>query len=184
MPARGTILTDLTGQRFGRWTVVGLYAKRYRRHSLWRCICDCGKTGLTLTSNLRRGSRSCGCLKTERAKACRNPLIRDVNGRRTPEYQTWTSMLARVRAANPKDRRALDYGLRGITVCKRWLKFENFRKDMGLRPPGTSLDRKNNDGPYCKQNCRWATDSQQISNRRDRGRVAMDRAEILSRVSA
>ena len=74
-------------------------------------------------------------------------------------------MLRRVRGTDAVTNRS--YAERGITVCKRWLKFENFLKDMGERPSSLlSLDRKNNNGNYCKRNCRWGTKSQQQNNRR------------------
>jgi hypothetical protein len=77
----------------------------------------------------------------------------------TPTYWTWCSMIERCRA-HP------DYAGRGIKVCARWRKFENFFADMGARPEGCTLDRKDNDKGYNPGNCRWATSSQQSGNRR------------------
>lgn len=71
------------------------------------------------------------------------------------------------RCTNERNPAYKNYGGRGITVCKRWLKFENFLADMGLRPRGLTLDRKDNDRGYCKSNCRWTTWSVQQNNRRN-----------------
>jgi hypothetical protein len=108
-------------------------------------------------------TRSCGCLKLERVK--KMGLANKQHGdAKTIEYFSWANM--HQRCYNPNDKDFEHYGARGISVCKRWDKYENFFDDMGRKPKGLSLGRIDNNGNYEPSNCRWETASQQNKNRR------------------
>lgn len=95
----------------------------------------------------------------------RNPAYRHghtAGGKFSATYQSWATML--VRCTNPKCEAWPRYGGRGIEVCARWRTFENFLIDMGERPEGRSLERRDNDGPYSPDNCIWGTQSEQMNN--------------------
>lgn len=159
---------DLTGRQFRYWSVVkffdnGLPGKKVSRF-LCRCICGVEKIvqGGVLTSGK---SQSCGC-KTSQIISEKNSTHGDTSGGRTKEYRAWKSMRDRCFLRSAKCYRI--YGGRGITVCKRWLKFENFLADMGRAPsPSHQLDRfPNNNGNYEPSNCRWTDAKSQSRNRR------------------
>ena len=150
---------DLTGQAIGRWTVLerlhGPHGTRYR------CVCECGTAKVVRQDNLRSGrSRSCGCLrrKPDSKPTSGNERAR-VQGhagreRTTREYHVWNEMLKCCLNANAPGYR--DHGGRGISVCERWLRFENFLADVGPRPEGHTLGRIDNDRSFEPGNCRWA----------------------------
>lgn len=85
--------------------------------------------------------------------------------KRSSTYESWNDIIKR--CTNPNHKRYKDWGGRGIKVCERWLKFEHFLEDMGECPNGLTIDRINNDGNYCKENCRWATRKKQCRNKRN-----------------
>lgn len=154
---------DITGQRFGRLLVQSL-EKRDRRHSYWRCVCDCGNEHVTTMNALRRGLvSSCGCFRREhsRTKATTHGCSRGGSS----EYGIWAAM--KRRCLNPNVRAWKDYGGRGITVCDRWRNdFAAFLEDMGPRPPGRTLERVDNDKNYSPDNCVWEDRSGQARNTR------------------
>jgi hypothetical protein len=88
-----------------------------------------------------------------------------ITGQVSPEYRSWCAMMARCN--NPNSSRYKYYGKRGIKVCERWHDFRNFLADMGSRPDGLTLDRKNNNGNYEPSNCCWATRKKQNNNKRN-----------------
>jgi hypothetical protein len=174
---------DLTKEPpFDRLTVIAYTGVTVRKTSLWLCRCICGVEKVIAGTHLISGhTRSCGCLNKELTVA-RN-TTHGLSG--IPAYKVWDSMLQRCR--NPRDRSFANYGGRGIGVCERWEKFENFLGDMGEPPPGMTLDRRENDGDYTPENCKWATRSEQMRNTRqsriltfkDKSLCVVDWAEIL-----
>ena len=150
-------LIDMTGRTFGRLT-----AKRYAGNRRWECVCECGVIKSVSTDNLKSGQiKSCGCLFRE-TLAAKNTKHGWSN---TPTYKSWAT--AKDRCTNPNTPCYPQYGGRGIKMSKEWAdNFMSFLKDMGPRPPGKTLDRRENDGNYEPGNCRWATAGEQADNRR------------------
>lgn len=152
------LVKDLTGKMFGRLTVIQYLGPNSTSHTYWRCKCSCGNVTDISGSSIRRGaSRSCGCLRQE--------LLTTHGLTKHPDYKIWKLMMQRCH--KPNDQNYPDYGGRGIEVCKRWRESPaNFFEDMGPRPQGLSIDRKNNELGYFKENCRWTDMRTQNGNRR------------------
>jgi len=160
---------DLTGQRFERLVVVSRATNNDEGSARWNCLCDCGGTTIALCRDLRSGNtHSCGCFCKDR--------IREVNSTHgmseTSTYSIWKTL--RQRCANPNDPAYKNYGGRGITVCDRWNRFENFYEDMGERPSSMSIDRRDNNGNYCPENCSWETRKNQNRNARSNVTIKYD----------
>ncbi len=158
----GPNFVDRTGQRIGNLVIQKLAKKDKYGHSHWECLCDCGNKKIAAWSSLCDGiPSSCGC-QTSKVRS----EARITHGRtNSSEYAIWRGI--KRRCYNPKNEAFSDYGGRGITMCERWLtSFENFFEDMGERPHGLSINRKNNDGNYEPENCEWATTKEQQNNRR------------------
>jgi hypothetical protein len=155
---------DLTGERFGRLIVISPAPNKGKK-TFWNCMCDCGKQTVASTCNLRRGDKvSCGCyaldyLAEKSANAVRNTRL----------YKCWSGIKGRCFNANSKA--YAWYGARGITMCDEWARsFPAFKKWSVENGYSDSLeiDRIDNNGNYCPDNCRWVTHKVNCNNRRPR----------------
>lgn len=175
----------LIGLKFGRLTVIGEAGQNRAKQVIWRCSCECGGEARTTTTKLKSAhTTSCGCFKNEAIaqRAWKDGLF--AGGKRHPLFDSFSGMLGR--CTNENDRYFENYGGRGIVVCDRWLNGEGgktgfalFLKDMGPRPSAShSIDRRDNDGNYEPDNCRWATPTEQARNRRSNRLVDCDGEKV------
>lgn len=143
------------GQKFNMLTVLEELPIGSNGRVL-KCRCDCGTVKEVLLPHLVRSLiKSCGCHR--RKLATKHGMC----GSR--EYSSWENMIQR--CINPKTRKYHLYGGRGITVCDRWTNsFKDFYEDVGPRPKNTSLDRKDNEKGYYKENCKWSNPREQLVN--------------------
>lgn len=150
-------LVDLTGERFGKLTVVGRSSQnKGNKRTYWDCVCECGNRAVIESWNLRNGlTKSCGCLFRD--------SITSHGGCHTPLYRVWMGMKARCQ--NPNSKAFKYYGGKGVSVCDEWLDFQSFM-DWAIfsgYSNGLTLDRVDSQGNYCPENCRWITQSENSS---------------------
>ena len=156
---------DLTGERFGRLTVIELIGRDEFSHKLWRCKCDCGNEKVVTTSSLtQKHTTSCGCYYHEYMSATKSTHRMS----ETKLFKVYTQM--KKRCFNEKDKSYPYYGARGIGVCSEWVdnpqSFFTWALSNGYEE-GLTLDRINTNGDYEPDNCRWVTRTEQMRNIRN-----------------
>lgn len=149
-------MANRIGQKFNWLTILSQEGKQ----SI--ALCDCGKEIATTTYNITSGrTKSCGCyFKLKLVDRNSTHGMTD-----SPTYRSWVAMKRRCNDSTIPN--ALYYKNKGITYDPKWESFEVFFSDMGERPKGTTLDRKESNKGYYKENCRWATSREQWLNRDD-----------------
>lgn len=152
---------DLIGKDIGAFTILEKVSRGRGKNVLWKVRCNCGREKYLEYGHIKSGStKSCGCQQRtlqSQAKIKHGKTF-------SREYRIWLGMKNRCKDHDNPDWGR--YGARGIRVCEQWMDFRNFYEDMGDCPPEMTLDRKDNDLGYFKENCRWATGSEQSRNRR------------------
>lgn len=159
-------MRDLKGQKFGKLTVID-FAEIKNNYAYWNCVCDCGNKKIARGANLISGqTKSCGCLNSTNHTKHREGKSR--------LYVIWAGM--KQRCSNPRRRDYKNYGGRGISVCQEWQDYLVFRAwalSSGYSD-GLSIDRIDEDGNYCPNNCRWVNETVQRNNRTDSNKLTVN----------
>lgn len=164
---------DISGMSFGNWKVISTSSEKPTKTQgmYWNCKCSCGNIEILNGARLRAGRFSKGC------KVCRGEPYSLIGCELRETYNSWRAM--RERCYNKNTYGFYRYGGRGIIVCDEWKNdFFSFLKDMGKRPKNKTLDRIDNDGNYCPENCRWADPITQARNN-DKFKLSDEQVEAI-----
>lgn len=169
---RGSVLKDITGEIHGRLTIIGFAGMAPNRVSVWHAKCECGNEIEVRKSNLHKDKKtgrpntvSCGCHKRDIQKA--RLTTHGDSAYKTKEYNCWQNM--HQRCSNPKNKRYISYGAKGVKVCPQWFSYEDFLNDVGRAPyEKACIDRIDPYGNYEPSNVRWTDAATSNTNKRSK----------------